>query len=52
MTQKEWLEKSEEWRDGYNAFAHNYTIVDLDAKSEEWWRGYSYAANTVGIGWP
>ena len=45
MTQKEWLSKSDDWRDGYNAFVHNYAIVNYYEKSDEWHRGFAYACN-------
>lgn len=45
MTHKEWLSKSEDWREGYNAFAHNYAIVNYWEKSDEWNRGFAYACN-------
>lgn len=49
MTQKEWLSKSEDWRDGYNAFAHCHCIVNWEEKSEQWHLGFAYACNTVGM---
>ena len=50
MTDKEWLEHSEDWRRGYNAWAHEEDIDDYESKSDEWKKGFRYAMFTVGVG--
>lgn len=50
MTQEEWLSHSEEWRRGYNAWAHDEQIDPFEPRDPEWLDGYRYAIRTVGAG--
>ena len=53
MKQEEWLAHSEEWRKGYNTWAHDETgespkLEYIKAQSQEWQDGFWYAVRTVG----
>ena len=50
MTQEEWDQKSEEWRAGWNAYAHDETVDFIDLKPEEWKEGFYTAMRTTGAG--
>lgn len=50
MTQEEWLAHSEEWRRGYNAWAHDEPIDPMEPRDPEWTDGFRYAIRTVGAG--
>ena len=50
MTNEKWLAHSEDWRKGYNAWAHDEKIDDQEEHNSEWIDGYRYAMHTVGAG--
>ena len=50
ITNEEWLAHSEDWRKGYNAWAHDEKIDDQEEHNSEWMDGYRYAMRTVGVG--
>lgn len=43
MKIEEWENKTNEWKNGYLAYANNYTIENPDKMSKEWWLGFDYA---------
>lgn len=50
MTQEEWEQHSEEWRRGYNAYAHDEYYGRMESHSPEWLDGFRYAMRTAPVG--
>lgn len=49
MKRDEWFTKSDEWKDGWNAYAHDELFEDFESHSDDWKEGFLYAVHNEGL---
>lgn len=47
MKIEEWENKTDEWKNGYLAYANSCAIENPNEMSKDWWLGFDYAFSEI-----